>query len=251
VKPDSLPQCGWSATEVSLFDRPPAEHEPLFPGSLIRRLALLPRWSPDGKRIAFVAKRPDAPFRIFVTATTGGPLLEASHGTDNQGAPTWSPDGRRLVYGRVFCQEEKTCAIQEISLDTAEQTMVPGSEGLSTARWSPDGRYIGALRSDMHEVCLLDRRTGQWRKLAEGVNGNDLAWSPDSRHLYASKPNGDRPEVIRISPGTGGIEPAVDLTDFSKLSGRIDTWFAVTPDDSILFVHIVSGQEVFGLRYNR
>ncbi len=209
----------------------------------------LPRWSPKGKQIAFMGKRSDAPYRIFTTPAAGGPLQEAAKGTDNQGAPTWSPDGRHLVYGRVLCQEEKTCAIEEIDLHTGQQTMVPGSEGLSTARWSPDGRFIAALRADTHQVFLLDRQTGRWRKLADGVNGNDLAWAADSSAVYASKPGGDRPEVIRIFLGDGHAEPAVDLSSFSKLSGGIDTWFAVTPDDSILFLHIAGGHEIHAFHY--
>jgi Tol biopolymer transport system component len=209
----------------------------------------LPRWSPDGKQIAFMGKFADAPYRIFVVDAAGGYAREASHGTDNQGAPTWSPDGQFLVYGRVWCQEEKTCVIQQIDLETGAQTMLPGSEGLSTARWSPDGRLIAALRADQHEVWLLDRRTGTWRKIADGANGNDLAWAPDSHAVYASHPNGARPDVIRISIDDGRVEPAVDLSDFSKLSGRIDTWFAVTPDDSILFDRILGGHEIWAFNY--
>jgi Tol biopolymer transport system component len=224
-----------------------AARQVLTPGAMSIEL---PRWSPDGQRIAFMGKGADAPYRIFITSAIEGPLTEASHGTDNQGAPTWSPDGQRLVYGRVQCQEETTCRLQRIDLKTGEQTMIPGSEGLSTARWSPDGHFIAALRADRHEVWLRDLGTATWRKLADGANGNDLAWSPDSRTVYASRPNGDRPEVIRISVHTGKVEHAVDLSDFSKLPGRIDTWFAVTPDDSILFLHIVSGHEIFGYHYN-
>jgi Tol biopolymer transport system component len=225
-------------------------------GSTARQLATpgmvsieLPRWSPDGRRIAFMGKRAFAPYRIFVTAAVGGPLSEASRGTDNQGAPTWSPDGHHLVYGRVFCQEEKTCAIKQINLDTGGQIALPGSEGLSTARWSPDGRFIAALRPEKHEVYVLSLRNGKWRKLADDANGNDLAWAPDSRRVYASKPSGDRPEVIQIPLEGSKVEPAVDLTDFSKLSGRVDTWFAVTPDDSILFLRIVSGHEIWAVDY--
>jgi Tol biopolymer transport system component len=209
----------------------------------------LPRWSPDGKTIAFMGDYANAPLRIYTTQAAGGSLHEASIGTDNQGAPTWSPDGKSLVYGRVMCQEEKSCAIMEINLHTGEQTMVPGSEGLGTARWSPNGRFVAALRPDRQEVVLLDRKTGKWRRIADGVNGDDLAWSSDSQTLYASRPYGDRPQVVRIGLADGKIEPAVDLSDFSKLSGRIDTWFAVTPDDSILFLHIISGNEVVALNY--
>jgi Tol biopolymer transport system component len=208
----------------------------------------LPRWSPDGKQIAFMGKLADSPYRIFVANKVTGRPREASRGSDNQGAPTWSPDGRHLVYGEVWCQETKTCAIEQIDLATGQQTRVPGSEGLSTARWSPDGRFIAALRTDLHEVWLQDCRTRIWRKLAD-ANGDNLAWAPDSKAIYASNPNGDRPEVIRISLKDGKVEPAVDLSDFSKLSGRIDTWFSVTPDNSILFLHIFSAHEIYSWRY--
>ncbi len=226
-------------------------------GKLARQIATpnfvsveLPRWSPDGKRIAFMGKRSDAPYRIFIVAAAGGSLKEASRGSDNQGAPTWSPDGRYLVYGRVLCQEERTCEIERIDLNTAEQAAIPGSEGLSTARWSPNGRSIAALRSDRHQVVVMDVKTGKWKTAADGVNGNDLAWSPDSRALYASRPNGDQPEVVQISPESGRVVSAVDLTDFSKLSGRIDTWFTVAPDNSVLFLRVVTANEIWALNYS-
>jgi hypothetical protein len=38
---------------------------------------------------------------------------------------------------------------------------------------------------------------------------------------------------------------AVDLSAFSKLPGRLETWFAVTPDDSILFLGVSGGSEIF------
>jgi Tol biopolymer transport system component len=77
-----------------------------------------------------MGKLAEAPYRIFVTSgTDDGAPDQASNGSDNQGAPTWSTDGRALVYGRVFCQEERDCAIQEINLATDEQTTISGSEG--------------------------------------------------------------------------------------------------------------------------
>ena len=114
---------------------------------------------------------------------------------------------QRSCSGRVLCQEERSCAIHEIDLATGEQTMIPGSEGLSTARWSPDGRFVAALRSDQHEVWILDWRSRRWRKLAGGVNGNDLAWSRDSRSIYASRPEGEQPELLRIAIPTARLMP--------------------------------------------
>jgi WD40 repeat protein len=210
----------------------------------------LPRWSPDGTQIAFMGKRVNAPYRIFIVRFDGQNLREASRGTDNQGAPTWSPDGRFLVYGRVLCQEERTCAIVRISLGTGGESLVPGSEGLSTARWSPDGGFIAALRSDTHQVYLLDLHNQKWRVVADGANGNDLSWSPDSQTIYTSRPSGDRPEVLGISREGGKQARVVDLSDFSKLGGRVDTWFSVTPDNSIVFLHVLGGQNIYAIRYS-
>jgi hypothetical protein len=81
------------------------------------------------------------------------------------------------------------------------------------------------------------------------VNGNDLAWSRDSRSIYASRPEGEQPELLRIAVESGKADPVVDLSDFSKLNGRIDTWFAITPDGSFIFRRIFAGHEVYALSY--
>lgn len=209
----------------------------------------LPHWSPQGRRIAFMARRPEGPWRIFIVSAEGGIPKEASQGTDNQGAGTWSPDGRWLIYGNVNCQEAGTCAIHKIDVTSGKVVTVPGSEGMETARWSPDGHLVAALLPEREQVFVLDLRAGRWRKLADGINGNDLSWSPDSRYVYASRPNGTKPEVLRISIADGTAQPAVDLSDFSKLPGRVDTWFGLAPDESIIFIRCRDQSEVYALHY--
>ena len=209
----------------------------------------LPRWSPDGQWIAFMAKLPDRPWRIFLVPAGGGDPKEASAGTDNQGAPTWSPDGRWLMYGNVKCEEFGTCAIHKIDLATGQVLTLPGSEGMGTARWSPDGRFVAALFPERQEVYVLDLATGRWRKLADGVNGNDLNWSADSRYIYAGRPIGDKPEILRMSLSNGRVDSAVDLSAFSKLAGRVDTWFGIAPDGSIIFMRWLDQTEVYALYY--
>jgi Tol biopolymer transport system component len=210
----------------------------------------LPRWSPDGKLLAFMALLPGKQWRIFVVSANGGRPREASMGTDNQGAPTWSPDGKWLVHGDVECQETGNCAIHKINLRTGQEFAIDGSEGLSTARWSPDGRFIAALNPIEHEVLVFEKASRKWRKLADGVNGNDLSWSADSRFLYASRPAGNQPEILRISVNDAKVSTAVDLRSFTALTGRIDTWFALAPDGSIIFLRELSANEIYSLTYS-
>jgi Tol biopolymer transport system component len=210
----------------------------------------LPRWSPDGKWIAFMAQHLGKPWRIFVVSADGGNPHEASEGTDNQGAPTWSPDGKWIAYGNVLCETTENCAIHKLNISTGQEFKVPGSEDLSTARWSPDGHYIAALNAVSHEISVFDLKSERWRKLFNGVNGNDLAWSADSRYVYASRPTGNQPEILRIALKDSTSETAVDLRSFAALAGRIDTWFTLAPDGSIIFLREMGSNEVYSLAYD-
>ena len=96
---------------------------------------------------------------------------------------------------------------------------------------------------------MFDLSTLKWRKLADRVNGNDLSWSTDSSSVYASRPTGNQSEIVRISLKDGKAETAVDLSAFTKLTGRIDTWFALAPDGSIIFLREMNPFEIYSISY--
>jgi Tol biopolymer transport system component len=209
----------------------------------------LPRWSPDGKWIAFMGKRTDRLWRIFIMPATGGSPKEASKSDDNQGAPTWSPDGKFLAYGNVLCQEEHTCAIHEINLISGTVTTLPASLGLATARWSPDGRYIAALNPVEHEVYVFDLVRQKWHKLADGIDGNDVSWSSDSRYVYTKSSINGQTEILRVAAGGGAVQTVLNLSSFSKSLGQLDTWFSLTPDHALLLNRWLNTSEIYALSY--
>ncbi len=210
----------------------------------------LPRWSPNGQQIAFMARTKEKAWRIYVIRPAGGPMEEASSGTDEQGALTWSPDGKWLVYGTVDCEEAGNCAIRRINLDTGQELFIPGSEGLGTARWSPDGRFLAALRTAKQEVWLYDLAGNQWRRIAGGVSGNDLSWSPDSRFVYASVPTGDHPAILRITLKDNKVETFADLSSMVRVPGDTSTWFTLTPDHAVLLLHHIHTWEIYSMHYS-
>ena len=61
--------------------------------------ATLPRWSPDGKRIAFSASVPGEPDRIHVVAADGGRPAQLTARNHYETDPNWSPDQNSLMFG--------------------------------------------------------------------------------------------------------------------------------------------------------
>ena len=208
--------------------------------------AELPRWSPDGKELAFSSRAPDRPWRIFIVRPDSGERREASEGNDNQGAPTWSPDGKFLVYGGLKCQSTNTCAIHRIDLSSGKVQTLPGSEGLFTARWSPDGRRIAALHLERHQLFLFELETRKWHKLADSLDGTDMSWSPDSKYIYIDVPGADA-RIVRFSVADGREETILDLRSQDKfnLASDENLRFSVAPDGSLILPRRIHSPEVY------
>jgi dipeptidyl aminopeptidase/acylaminoacyl peptidase len=205
----------------------------------------LPRWSPDGKRIAYMRHHGSGPWRIYIYDIETGKTRQASEGEDSQGAPTWSPDGSFISYGGVNCEETHSCAIHRIDLASGRVETLPDSDGLFTARWSPDGRFIAALQLEQHQLMLFNVKTEKWRKVADGVNGTDLGWSPDSKFLYIDVPGEAR--IARIRIADGHEETILDLRsqDQFNLAEGEDLQFSIAPDDAVILHRQLHSPEIF------
>lgn len=204
-------------------------------------------WSPDGREIAFMGQAPGKPWRIFLIGHDGGPAREASEGNDNQGGPSFSPDGKAMVYGNVFCEETQNCWIRHVDLATGKTHILPGSNGLRTARWSPDGKYIAALRFQTREVVLFDVKEQRWQRLAGSVAGDNINWSSDSRYIYVDNPRETRPVVERIRIKDGRRSNVVSLASLQNVPGTISPWFGLAPDNSPILAHMFGSSEIYAL----
>jgi serine/threonine protein kinase/Tol biopolymer transport system component len=206
--------------------------------------ASLPRWSPDGKQIAFFSVTPGKPSRIYIVSAEGGNPQELLPDDDHPEAdPWWSPDGTALVFGSQF--SSASSGIRILNLKTRTLTTLPGSEQVFSPRWSPDRKYIAALRGDSQGLMLFDFARQKWSEILKGRNVSFPIWSHDGKFIYfLSWP--ENPAVFRVAVSNNSVELVADLKDF-RPTGYFDDWMGLDPNDSPLLLRDTGTQDVYAL----
>ena len=206
---------------------------------------LLPRWSPDGKTILFFQfpQGGDKPARIYEVSPDGGsPRLLLPDDRTQQLDPNWSPDGTKIIFSGQ--SNDPSSAIRVLDVASQQLSTVPGSSGLYSPRWSPDGRHILAFSGDSKVLFLFDSDTQKWTELARG-SMSWLNWSHDGQYVYVLDFR-QKSAVLRIRIRDHKSEDMVDLRDFPA-TGRYGTALALTPDDQPLLLRDQGSQDVYSV----
>jgi len=210
----------------------------------------LPHWSPDGSQIAFVARQTGKPWKIFLVSAQGSGTKELLAENFNEVDPSWSPDGTRLAYGRLpISTAPEAEAIFLVDLKTGQASTVPGSEGLFSPRWSPDGRFLAAIPgSDQTKLMLYDFQTQKWSDWTKDVGQiGFISWSKDGKFIYFDRFLTGKPFWGRVKLGQNQFEPVVDLKGIHRFLGPWAEWNGITPDSSPLIVRDISTHEIYAL----
>jgi eukaryotic-like serine/threonine-protein kinase len=204
-------------------------------------------WSPDGSQLAFTASSPQGREQAWIVSANGGTpqrLLPEDSGRETD--PSWSPDGHEIVFatGGIGNSNRQSSSIRILDLASHQITTLPGSAGMFSPHWSPDGQSIKGNSLDLSTVYIFDVKTQHWSALHIGIHAYET-WSSDSRYIYFLR-YVDDPAILRI-PVTGGeAKMVVSLKDF-RFTGTLDVWFGLDPTDAPLMLRDASTSDVYAL----
>jgi len=212
--------------------------------------AFLPRWSPDGKQIAFIGTADGDHWTTYVIPAQGGVARQMIPGNDETADATWSSDNKSIVFGPWKGGESR--GIKVLDLNTNQVSPLPGATEMWSPRTSPDGRYIAALSEQDSKMMLFDTRTQKWEQLSAHYSGYP-SWSRDGKFLYFQDWNqgsGYPSRVVRTRISDHRLETVLDLKSLDRLSiGTFMSWSGLAPDDSVLLSRNNSTQEIYAVKW--
>ena len=204
---------------------------------------VLPRWSPDAKQIVFYSSTPGQPEKVYTLSRDGGSARQLIPDDPKpQLDPNWSPDGSKIVFSGASGQADSD--IRMLVLGKDRVSTVPGSQGLFSARWSPDGRYLVAMPTSSLSLLIFDYQTEKWSELMKG-SAAFPSWSRDGRYVYFLHWPDD-PAVLRLRISDRKVERVADLKGLS-ITGYYGIWLGLAPDDSPLLLRDAGSQDIYAL----
>lgn len=159
---------GGSTSEIVVLDlRHPEQRRVVWRGDGRFDQALAPAWSPDGKRLAFVAWRAGGVRDVLIAPADRSSVglsdgvVEVTRDRALDGDPAWSPDGRWLYFTSDRTGISNVFAWDEAAGSTWQVTNVIG--GITEMAVSPDGTRLAygdfvGTGWDLYELTLDPRR---------------------------------------------------------------------------------------------
>lgn len=194
----------------------------------------MPRWSPDGKQIAFFSDR-SGKFQIWNMKPDGSALRRLTDDRTMPQGPVWSPDGARLVAFRQFTGDTLVMGPSKPWSEQNPQTLPPLGEGsryFNPSSWSSDGRYLAGFGQgadgSFAGIVTYSFDSRKFQQLTEF--GHVTRWLSDSRRLLFNHQG----KLYLVDSRTKKVHEVLSVSP-----NEINPWhFGFTRDDRLIVVSL-------------
>ncbi|MBQ6470589.1 MAG: PD40 domain-containing protein [Victivallales bacterium] len=186
-----------------------------------------PRFSPDGKRLAFVSDRNESP-EIHTMDLDGGRLRNLSWSDSRNLSPTWAPDGTRLAFisDRDGNFALYTCC--EGGLDV--RRILRLSQDIREPDWGRNGEILFATRQDNGDYALcavLEDGSGLRTLFTSPHWCGHASWRPDGQAVvFSSTASGSADVWILYANGR-----TRNLTNTPETDEYFPRWASPVPNN--------------------
>lgn len=165
-----------------------------------------PRWSPDGRTIAFLSNRGnEEQSQLYLIAVDGGEARPLTELKGFFGGYEWSPDGSKFVV--QFRQKDADALERE--KDENKKKLGVSYRHITRTDYKFDG--VGYLPKERWHIWVVDAESGEATQLTEGdKDETEPHWSPDGRTILFNSNRSDQPDMdmdateLYLIPAEGG-----------------------------------------------
>lgn len=197
-----------------------------------------PRWSPDGKRIAFTSRR-TGDYEVWVINRDGSGMRQV---TDSEGGhySPWSPDGSTIAYSTHVSKNDCVIVRPDKSWDGQQLTYLPALSDATLSfegwAWSSDGKKLAGIKhlpNGLHSgIGVYDPAFGNYDWFTDF--GDWPVWLNDNRRLLFVSQG----KIFLFDTATRKYEPVLTVTDQDVDIGSP----SLSPDNKTLYFTFVAAE---------
>jgi len=176
-----------------------------------------PRWSPDGRRIAFSAN-PRGSLDIFVMDSDGSNIARVTDSPRDEVEPAWAADGGGIAYTEETKRplgKRYALWLEDLATGKAERLAAGFSDSAALAEFSPAAPLLAftGKKAPGWDVFIHDLAAGAPRALTDGGHACRPRFSPDGRMIAYVSHEADRKGDVWLMASDGSGKRRLTLRD--------------------------------------
>lgn len=146
------------------------------------------RWSPDGKKIAFISDMTGEE-ELYLIDAMGGPGKDKPEQLTKGGkamryAPEWSSDGKKIA----FSDKDRRLYVLTVADKKLVQVAQDDRREIRDYQWSPGGEYLAFSMTDpntFRSIWIWSAADGKLHRVTgEDFGEREPVWDPQGKYLY-------------------------------------------------------------------